>query len=112
MGLNNIPTAAQIHERKLFKLGPPGSHVMNYVHSHWESYLHKFRALADAPYSQFHPKEGWDAVHMWESLEEHEPMLTNSYGKKAAKPSLMVVVAPTTTISSPSSIRQLASRGS
>ena len=34
---------------------------------------------------------------MWESLEEHEPALANTYGKKVAKPSLMVVVAPTTT---------------
>ena len=34
---------------------------------------------------------------MSESLEEHEPALANTYGKKAAKPSLMVVVAPTTT---------------
>ena len=97
MGLDNIPAVAQIHEQKLFKLGPPGSHIMDDIHSHWESYLHKFGALANAPYSQFCPKEGWDADYTWESLEEHEPMLANSYGKKAAKPSLMVMVAPATT---------------
>ena len=49
------------------------------------------------PYSQFHPREGWDTVYTWESLEEHKPTLTNTYGKKAIKPSLMVVVALTTT---------------
>ena len=70
---------------------------MDDIHSHWESYLHKYGVLANAPYSQFHSKEGWDAVYMWESLEKHEPTLANTYGKKAAKPSLMVVVIPTTT---------------
>ena len=70
---------------------------MDDIHTHWKSYLHEYGVLANAPYSQFHPREGWDAVHTWESLEEHEPMLTNTYGKKAAKPSLMVVVTPTTT---------------
>ena len=49
------------------------------------------------PYSQFHAKEGWDTVYTWDSLEEHEPALTNTYGKKVTKPSLMVVVTPTTT---------------
>ena len=70
---------------------------MDDIHKHWKSYLHEYKVLANAPYSQFHPREGWDAVYMWESLEEHQPMLTNTYDKKAAKPSLMVVVAPTTT---------------
>ena len=97
MGLDRIPTAAQIHKRDLFKLGPPGNRVVDDIHSHWKSYLHEYGVLANAPYSQFHPREGWDTVYTWESLEEHEPTLTNTYGKKAAKPSLMVVVAPTTT---------------
>ena len=70
---------------------------MDDIHSHWKSYLHEYRVLANAPYSQFHPREGWDAVYTWESLEEHKPMLANTYGKKAAKPFLIVVVAPTTT---------------
>ena len=96
IGLDRIPTAAQIHKRDLFKLGSPGNHVDD-IHSHWKSYLHEYGVLANAPYSQFHPREGWDAVYTWESLEEHEPMLANTYGKKAAKPTLMVVVAPTTT---------------
>ena len=78
-------------------MGPPGNRVVDDIHSHWESYFHKYRVLADAPYSKFHAKEGWDTVYTWESLEEHEPALTNTYGKKAIKPSLMVVVAPTTT---------------
>ena len=97
MGLPNPPTAAQVHKRELFKLEPPGNHVVDDIHSHWEFYLYKFGALADAPYSQFRPKEGWDAVYMWESLEKHEPALASSYGKKVAKPLLMVVVTPTTT---------------
>ena len=97
IGLDRIPTAAQIHKWDLFKLGSPGNHVVDDIHSHWKSYLHEYRVLANAPYSQFHPREGWDAVYTWESLEEHEPMLTNTYDKKVAKPSLMVVVAPTTT---------------
>ena len=97
MGLYRIPTATQIHKWELFKLGSPGNCVVDDIHSHWESYLHKYGVLANAPYSQFCSKEGWDAVYMWESLEEHEPMLTNTYGKKAAKISLMVVVTPTTT---------------
>ena len=88
---------AQIHKRDLFKLGPPGNHVVDDIHSHWKSYLHQYGILANVPYSQFHPKEGWDTVYTWESLEEHEPMLTNTYGKKVVKLSLMVVVAPTTT---------------
>ena len=69
---------------------------MDDIHSHWKSYLHEYGVLANAPYSTFHPREGWDTVYTWESLEEHEPMLANTYGKKAAKPSLMVVVASTT----------------
>ena len=70
---------------------------MDDIHSHWKSYLHEYGILANAPYSQFHPREGWNTVYTWESLEEHEPTLTNTYSKKAIKPSLMVVVAPTTT---------------
>ena len=97
MGLDNISTAVQIHKRVLFKLGFPGNHIVDDIHSHWESYLHKYGDFADAPYSQFCPKEGWDAVYMWESLEKHEPTLANSYGKKVAKPSLLVVAAPITT---------------
>ena len=96
-GLDRIPSVAQIHKWDLFKLGPPGNHIVDDIHSHWKSYLHEYGVLANAPYSQFHPREGWDTVYTWESLEEHEPTLTNTYGKKAAKPSLMVVVAPTTT---------------
>ena len=52
--------------------------------------------MADVPYSQFPAKEGKDAVYTWSSLKEHESALTDSYGKKVTKPSLMVVVAPTT----------------
>ena len=70
---------------------------MDDIHTHWKSYIHEYGVLTTAPYSQFHPREGWDAVYTWESLEEHEPMLANTYGKKVAKPSLMVVVTPTTT---------------
>ena len=97
MGLNKIPSMAQIHKWDLFKLGPPGNCVVDDIHSHWGSYFHKYGVLADAPYSKFHAKEGWDTVYTWESLEEHKPVLANTYGKKAIKPSLMVVVAPTTT---------------
>ena len=97
MGLDKIPTVTQIQKQDLFKLWPPGNLIVDDIHSHWKSYLHKYRVLADAPYSQFHPREGWDTVYTCESLEEHEPMLANTYGKKVVKPSLMVVVAPTTT---------------
>ena len=97
MGLDRNPTVTQIHKRDLFKLGSPGNHVVDDIHSHWESYLHEYGVLASAPYSQFHPRKGWDAVYTWEYLEKHKPTLTNTYGKKAAKTSLMVVVAPTTT---------------
>ena len=96
MDLDRIPTASQIHKRDLFKLGPPGNRVVDDIHSHWKSYFHEYGILAYAPYSQFHPREGWDTVYTLESLEEHEPMLANTYGKKAIKPFLMVVVAPTT----------------
>ena len=88
---------AQIHKWDLFILGSPGNHIVDDIHSHWKSDLHEYGVLANAPYSQFHPREGWDTVYTWESLEEHEPMLANTYGKKVAKPSLMVVVAPTIT---------------
>ena len=88
---------AQIHKRDLSKLGPPGNHVVDDIHSHWKSYFHKYRVLADVSYSKFHTREEWDTVYTWKSLEEHEPALTNTYGKKMIKPSLMVVVVPTTT---------------
>ena len=67
------------------------------IHSHWRSYFHEYRVLADAPYSKFHAREEWDTVYTWESLEEHKAEVTNTYGKKVIKPSLMVVVTPTTT---------------
>ena len=97
MGLSTVPTEAQIHKWDFFKLGPPGNLVVNDIHSHWESYFHNYRVLANAPYSEFCAKEGWDTVYTWDSLEKHEPALANTYGKKVTKPSLMVVVAPTTT---------------
>ena len=53
--------------------------------------------LADAPYSKFQAAEGWDTVYTWDSLRKHKPELTDTYGKKATRPSLMVVVAPNTT---------------
>ena len=37
LGLNLIPSVAQIHKRDLFKLGPPGNCVVDDIHSHWES---------------------------------------------------------------------------
>ena len=97
MGLSKIPTATQIYKQDLFKLGPPGNCVMDDMHSHWRSYLHEYRILADVPYSQFHSRKGWDTVYTWESLKEHKPALTSTNGKKAIKPSLMVLVTPTTT---------------
>ena len=97
MGLDRIPSAAQIHKQDLFKLGPPGNRVVDDIHSHWKSYFHEYGLLADVPYSKFHAREEWDTVYTWESLEEHEPALANTYDKKAIKPSLMVVVTPTTT---------------
>ena len=97
MGLSMIPSEAQIHRWDLFKLGPPGNRVADDIHSQWKSYFRKYGVLADVPYSKFNAKEGWDTVYTWDSLEEHEPALTNTYGKKVTKPSLMVVVAPTTT---------------
>ena len=97
MGLGKIPFVTQIHKRDLFKLGPPGNRVVDDIHSHLESYFLKYRVLADVPYSEFQAKEGWDTVYTWDSLKEHEPVLTDTYAKKATRPSLMVVVAPTTT---------------
>ena len=97
MGLGQVPSVAQIHKWDLFKLGPPGNRIVDDIHSYWESYFCKYGVLADAPYSKFHAKEGWDTVYTWDSLEEHKPALANTYGKKATKPSLMVVVAHTTT---------------
>ena len=70
---------------------------MDDIHSHWESYFQKYGVLADVPYSKFQATEGWDTVYTWDSLEKHEPALTHTYGKKVTKPSLMVVVTPTTT---------------
>ena len=96
-GLSKIPSMVQIHKRDLIKLGTPGNRVVDDIHYHWKSYFHKYGVLADAPYSKFHIKEGWETVYTWDSLEEHKPVLTNTYGKKVTKPSLMVVVAPTTT---------------
>ena len=75
MGLDRIPSAAQIHKQDLFKLGPPGNHVVNDIHSHWKSYFQEYGILADVPYSKFHAREEWDTVYTWESLEEHEPAL-------------------------------------
>ena len=97
MGLGKIPSEAQIHKWGLFKLGPPGNLVVDDIHSHWESYFHECGVLADVSYSKFHALEGWDTVYTWDSLEEHGPVLANTYGKKTTKLSLMVVVAPTTT---------------
>ena len=96
LGLDQIPSVVQIHKWDLFKLGPPGNHVVDDIHSHWESYFQKYRVLADVPYSKFQAMEGWDTVYTWDSLEKHEPALTHTYGKKVTKPSLMVVVTPTT----------------
>ena len=96
LSLNRIPSVVQIHKRDLFKLGPPGNLVVDDIHSHWESYFQKYGVLADAPYSKFQAMEGWDTVYTWDSLEKHEPALAHTYGKRATKPSLMVVVAPTT----------------
>ena len=70
---------------------------MDDIHSHWKSYFQEYGILTDVPYSRFHAREEWDTVYTWESLEEHGPAFTNTYGKKAIKPSLMVVVTPTTT---------------
>ena len=96
LGLDQIPSVVQIHKRDLFKLGPPGNRVVDDIHSHWESYFQKYGVLANAPYSKFQATEGWDTVYTWDSLEKHEPALAHTYGKKATKPSLMVVVTPTT----------------
>ena len=97
LGLDQIPSLVQIHRRVLFKFGPPGNRIVDDIHSHWESYFQKYGVLADVPYSKFQATEGWDTVYTWDSLEKHEPALTHTYGKKVTKPSLMVVVAPTTT---------------
>ena len=85
MNISSTHTAAQIHDRKLFKLGPPGNCVWDNIHSHWDSYLYDFGALADAPYSQFCPKEGWDVVYTWESLKKHKPTFASTFRKKANK---------------------------
>ena len=97
LGLDRIPSVVQIHKRDLFKLGPPGNLVVDDIHLHWESYFQKYGVLADTPYSKFQAMEGWDTVYTLDSLEKHEPALAYTCGKKVTKPSLMVVVAPTTT---------------
>ena len=97
LGLDQIPSVVQIHKQDLFKLGPPGNCVVDDIHSHWESYFQKYGVLADVPYSKLQATEGWDTVYTWVSMEKHKPVLAHTYGKKATKPSLMVVVAPTTT---------------
>ena len=97
LGLDQIPSVVQIHKWDLFKLGPPGNHVVDDIHLHGESYFQNYGVLADVPYSKFQATKGWDTVYTWNSLEKHEPALTHTYGKKVTKPSLMVVVAPTTT---------------
>ena len=96
LGLDRIPSVDQIHKRPLFKLGPPRNHVVDDIHLHWESYFHKYGVLANAPYSKFQTTEGWDAVYTWDSLRRHQPACADTYTKKVARPSLMVVVAPTT----------------
>ena len=58
MGLSTVPSEAQIHKQDFFKLGPPGNHIVNDIHSHWESYFHKWGVMANVPYSQFPVKEG------------------------------------------------------
>ena len=42
LGLHQIPSVVQIHKRDLFKLGSPGNHVVDDIHSHWESYFQKY----------------------------------------------------------------------
>ena len=96
LDLDQIPSLVQIHKRDLFKLGSPGNCVVDDIHMHWESYFQKYGVLADVPYSKFQATEGWDTVYTWDSLEKHKPVLTHTYGKKVTKPSLMVVVTPTT----------------
>ena len=96
MGIDAAPTVEQVSGRLLFKVGPPGNQVVDDIHTHWLSYLYNFGALTEAPYSHFQPAEGWDAVYTWESLENHEPRFASSFDKKATKPLLIVIVAPTT----------------
>ena len=43
------------------------------------------------------PRRDGMRLYTWESLEKHELALANSFGKKENKPSLIVVVTPTTT---------------
>ena len=47
LGLDQIPSVVQIHKRDLFKLGPPGNHVVDDIHMHWESYFQKYGVLAN-----------------------------------------------------------------
>ena len=70
---------------------------MDDIHLHWESYFQKYGVLANVPYSKFQAMEGWDTVYTWDSLKEHKPALTHTYGKKVTKLSLMVIVTPITT---------------
>ena len=96
MGIDVAPNAEQVRAQQLFQIGPPGNHVIDDIHSHWLSYLYKFGTLADAPYSEFQPAEGWNAVYTWNSLKKYESKFADSFGKKATKPSLIVVISPTT----------------
>ena len=96
MGIDVAPNAEQVCAWQLFQIGPPGNRVIDDIHSHWLSYLYKFGALADAPYSEFQPIEGWDAVYTYDSLKKYESKFADSFGKKVTKPSLIVVVSPTT----------------
>ena len=96
MGIDVAPTPEQVCGQQLFQVGPPGNRVVDDIHTQWLSYLYDFGALADAPYSQFRPTKGWDAVYTWESLKKYESKFTDSFGKKVTKPSLIVVVTSTT----------------
>ena len=58
LGLDQIPSVVQIHKRDLFKFGPPGNHIVDDIHSHWESYFQKYGVLANASYSKFQVTQG------------------------------------------------------
>ena len=97
MGLDRIPTVTQIHKWELFKLGSLGNRVVDDIHSHWESYLHKYGALADAPLFPVPSQRMGCSLYVGIFGETRAYTHQHLYSKKAAKPSLMVVVAPTTT---------------
>ena len=42
LGLGQIPSVDQIHKWGLFKLGPLGNCIVGDIHSHLESYFHKY----------------------------------------------------------------------